>query len=116
MTDTSHLFLGAAGVFSWFVGMLVLLAFVIAILTVVRSQRPDVVPILLGATLFEIMITVCSFAMSAVLPRLVGVTSYAEAQGLNIVVFAAAHAAARTLLLWGIMRLARPASALSSDA
>jgi hypothetical protein len=116
MTATSNLLLGAASLFSWLVSLFVLLAFVIAILTVVRSQRPDVVPVLLGATLFEIMITLCSFAMRVALPRLVGMTSYAEAQGLNTVVFAVAHAAARALLLWGILRLARPASAFGSSA
>ncbi len=116
MTATSSLFLGAASLFSWFLSVCVLLAFVTVILTVVRSQRPDAVPLLLGAILFEIMITLCSFAVTVVLPRLVGMTAYAGAQSLNTVIVAIAHAAARALLLWGIIRLARPASAFGSSA
>jgi hypothetical protein len=117
MTASSSLFLGVAGVFSWFIALAVLVAFVVVIATVVRRHRPDALPILLGAIIFEILITICSFVATIVLPRFatpaLGMAGYAETQAINTVVFALAHAAARSLLLWGVIRLAQPARALS---
>jgi hypothetical protein len=93
---------------------LVLIAFIVAIATVVRRHRPDAAPILLGAMIFEFFISSAAYATSLVLPRLVsmgasaGYGNYIEAQALSTVLFSVAHATARACLLWGIIRLAQP--------
>jgi hypothetical protein len=116
MTASASVFLGVASLFSWGIGLAVLVAFIIAIATVVRRHRPDALPILFGAVIFEILITLCSFVATIVLPRFatpaLGMAGYAETQAINTVVFAVAHAAARSLLLWGVIRLAQPAPAM----
>jgi len=102
---------GVAGVISWAVGMLVLIAFIVAIATAVRRHRPDAAPILLGAVSFECVISLLSYATQVALPRLLSVSgsgSYMEAFALSNVLFSVAHAAARLCLLWGVVRLAQP--------
>lgn len=89
----------------------VLVAFIVVVLTVVRQHRPDAVPLLLGALGFEALLTAASFASSVLLTRLVmpgGMDGVAAAQSLNTLLFSLAHAGARCLLIWGIVRLARP--------
>src|ERR1700742_1573338 len=104
---SSTLMISLAGAFSWGLGTIVLLAFIVAIATVVRRHRPDAAPLLLGAMLFELLITLTSYATTIVLPRLTSVSSgggypsYIEAQAASTVVFSVAHAASRALLLWG---------------
>src|SRR4051812_13634686 len=106
--------LSVAGVISWGVGLLVLVAFIIVIATVVRRQRPDVSPILLGAMVFELLISLVAYGAQLALPRLLSVSGasgsggYMEAFALSNVIFSVAHAAARVFLLWGIVRLAQP--------
>jgi len=109
-------FLFAAGnLFSWSSSLVVSLTFMVVIATVVRRHRPDVAPLLLGATIFELLTTVCGFGVSMLLLRFlsptVGMGVYGPAQALNTTVTALLHAGARGLLLWGIVRLARPADA-----
>ena len=89
----------------------VLVAFIVVVLTVVRQHRPDAVPLLLGALGFEGFLTAASFASSILLARFVmprGIGGIATAQSLNTLVFALAHAGARCLFIWGVVRLARP--------
>jgi hypothetical protein len=106
------LFIGVASAFSLLLNLSVLIAFVVVVLTIVRRHRPDAVALLLGALVLELLLTCASYATSLILPQLVGtlggVGRYAEAQAINVFVFALAHAATRGLLLWGIVRLARP--------
>ena len=106
--------LGVASAISTCVEALVLVAFLVAIATAVRRYRPDAVPILLGATIFELSISVVAYLARVVLPRFFlgggsGTDSVMEAYAISGVVFSVAHAAARLLLLWGIVRLAQPA-------
>jgi len=106
--------MGVASAISWGVGVLVLIAFIAAIATVVRRHRPDATPILLGAMIFEALISLVAYLTQLALPRFLSVTgpsgsgSYMEAYALSSVTFSVAHAAARLLLLWGIVRLAQP--------
>jgi hypothetical protein len=106
--------LGIASVMSWGIGAVVMIAFVVAIAIVVRRHRPDAAPILLGATIFELLISVAGYVTTMALPRLMsvsmspGYSSYMEAQALSTVIFSVAHATARVCLLWGILRLAQP--------
>jgi hypothetical protein len=99
---------------SWGIGVLVLIAFIVAIATVVRRHRPDAAPILLGALIFEALISLVTYVTQAALPRftsmsgLAGSGSFMEAYALSSVIFGVAHAAARLFLLWGIVRLAQP--------
>lgn len=113
MTGSSALFMGAASAFSLLLNLAVLIAFVVVVLTVVRRHRPDAVALLIGALALEFLLTCVSYAASLILPQIAGwlggVARYAEAQAVNVFVFALAHAATRGLLLWGIVRLARPA-------
>ena len=111
MSASSSLLIGAASVFSVLVNLAVLGVFVVVILTVVRRHRPDAAPILVGAIAFELLLTCLSYVVSMMLPRFAmvgGVAGYAQAQAVNVFVFTLAHVAARGLLLWGIVRLARP--------
>lgn len=104
--------LGVAGLVSWGLGVLVLVAFIVVIATVVRRHRPDATPILLGALIFEVLISLVTYLVQAALPRFMGVSdgSLMEAYALSNVIFSVAHAAARACLLWGIVRLAQPQS------
>lgn len=116
--------MGVAGVITFGVGLVLLIAFLVAIATVVRRNRPDVAPILLGAVIFECLISIASYAMQVVLPRFggwvfslgsssagsSGTSSYVEAYVLSNTIFSVAHAMARACLLWGIVRLAEPPS------
>ncbi|HEX2670865.1 MAG TPA: hypothetical protein VHM25_08335, partial [Polyangiaceae bacterium] len=104
---------GVASVISWGVGLLVLIAFFVVIVTVVRRHRPDATPILLGAISFECLISLAAYATQIALPRFLSVSGpsgggYMEAYALSNVIFSVAHAAARGFLLWGIVRLAEP--------
>jgi len=104
-----------ASLISWGVGLLLLLAFFVAIATVVRRHRPDAAPILLGAISFECLISLAAYATQVALPRFFSMSgpsggSYMEAYALSNVIFSVAHAAARAILLWGIIRLAEPAN------
>src|SRR4051794_26296481 len=104
---------GVASVISWGVGLLVLFAFFVTIVTVVRRHRPDAAPVLLGAISFECLISFAAYATQIALPRFVSVSgpsggSYMEAYALSNLVFSVAHAAARAFFLWGIVRLAEP--------
>jgi len=113
MTGSTALFMGAASAFSLLLNLGMLIAFVVVVLTVVRRHRPDAVALLIGALVLEFFLTCLSYAASLILPQLMsslgGVARYAEVQALNVFVFALAHAGTRGLLLWGIVRLARPA-------
>ena len=106
--------LGVAGVVSWSVSSSVLIAFIVVIAIVVRRHRPDVAPILLGAMIFELLISAVSYVTQLVLPRFMSVSGasgsggYMEAYVLSTLLFSVAHAAARLFLLWGIVRLAQP--------
>ena len=104
---------GVASVISWGVGVLLLIAFLLTIVTVVRRHRPDAAPILLGAIVFESLVSFSASVTQIALPRIVSVSgpsggSYMEAYALSNLVFSVAHAAARGCLLWGIVRLAEP--------
>jgi hypothetical protein len=100
------------------IGVLLPVAFIVVIATVVRGHRPDAAPILLGAMIFECLISVVSYAALFALPDLVSVSapsasgrsSFTEAYALSNLVFGLAHAMASSLLLWGIVRLAQPPS------
>ncbi|HYQ01203.1 MAG TPA: hypothetical protein VER96_21175 [Polyangiaceae bacterium] len=113
---SSNTLLTLAGFISSGIGVLLPLAFIAVIATVVRRHRPDVTPLLLGAMSFECLISVVSyvtmFALPHVLtvsaPSIAGRSSYTEAYALSNVIFSVGHAAARILLLWGIVRLAQP--------
>ena len=105
--------LGVAGVISWSVSSSVLIAFIVVIALVVRRHRPDVAPILLGAMIFELLISALSYATQLVLPRFMSVSGgsgggFMQAYALSSLLFSVAHAAARLFLLWGIVRLAQP--------
>jgi len=100
-----------ASALSWGLGLIVTLALIAAIAIVVRKHRPDAAPILLGAVIFELLVSIGSYAVSLTLSRMIGAGGYLEAQAVNTAVAGIAHAGARTLLLWGIIRLAQPASA-----
>ena len=107
--------LGVAGAISWGIGLLVLIAFIVVIATVVRRHRPDATPILLGAIGFECAISIAANVTPIVLSRFLSVSgpsggSYMEAYALSNLIFSIAHAAARALLLLGIVRLAEPAN------
>jgi hypothetical protein len=99
--------------FSWGVSLVVSLTFIIVFATVVRQYRPDVAPLLIGAVVFELLISLCAAGASVMLTRIIstsmGVEGYAQAQAISTSIVALAHASARALLLWGIVRLARPA-------
>jgi len=101
---------GVGNVISAGIGVLVLVAFIVVIATVVRRHRPDATPILLGALIFEGLISVVTSLVQAALPRFLGVSdgSLMEAYALSNVISSVAHAAARACLLWGIVRLAQP--------
>lgn len=92
---------------SWGLGLIVTLALIAVIATVVRKHRPDVAPILLGAVIFELLVSLGSYAVTLTMSRIVG-ASFIEAQAVNTAISGIAHAGARTLLLWGIIRLAQP--------
>jgi hypothetical protein len=113
MTGSTALFMGAASAFSLLLNLGMLVAFLVVVLTLVRRHRPDAVALLVGALVLEFFLTCLSYAASLILPQVAGwlggVARYAEVQTLNVFVFALAHAATRGLLLWGIVRLARPA-------
>jgi len=113
MFASSTVFIAMASGISLLINLGVLIAFLVVVLTVVRRERPDAVALLLGALVSELLLTCLSYAVSLILPQLIGamggVAGYAQAQAVNILVFALAHAAARGLLLWGVVRLARPA-------
>jgi len=110
MTSTLGMVLASA--VALLVNLGVLVSFIAVILTVVRRQRPDAVPLLVGAMIAELLLTGASYAVSMVLPRFAiaggGMSDYAMMQAINTLIFSLAHAAARGLLLWGIVRLARP--------
>lgn len=114
MTAESSLLFGLSAAMSWFFGLAVQITFLVVIASVVRRNRPDVAPILFGAVIFELLVTTCAYASSFVLARFVmgvaGMQGYARAQAISTMVFGGAHAAARALLIWGIVRLARPVS------
>jgi hypothetical protein len=101
---------GVASVISWAVGLLMLIAFTIVIVTVVRRHRPDAAPILLGAISFECLISLAAYAGQIALPHFVSPSGggYMEAYALSNVIVSVAHAGARAFLLWGIVRLAEP--------
>ena len=113
---SSNTLLTLAGFVSSSIGVLLPLAFIVVIATVVRRHRPDVTPLLIGAMSFECLISVVSYATMFALPHVVslsapssaGRSSYTEAYALSNVIFSVAHAMARILLLWGIVRLAQP--------
>jgi len=81
--------MGVASAISWGVGVLVLIAFIAAIATVVRRHRPDATPILLGAMIFEALISLVAYLTQLALPRFLSVTgpsgsgSYMEAYALS---------------------------------
>ena len=104
----SNLLFGIAGVASFGINLLLLFVFVVVVVTAVRRYRPDVAPILLLALGLDFVFTVASFAAQLVLPRLLGLTHYAEAQALNILVTTVAHAGTRALVIWSVWRLASP--------
>jgi len=103
--------------FSWGVSVVVLLTFIVVIATVVRRYRPDAAPILIGALVFELLITAYGACAPAILARItitsLGIEGYARAQAISTFTIALLHASARALLLWGIVRLARPADVLT---
>jgi hypothetical protein len=110
---SSYEVLSVASVISWGVGSSVLIAFIVVIAIVVRRYRPDASPILLGAMIFELLISLVSYATQLVLPRFMSVSGssgsgFTEAYALSSLFFSVAHAAARLFLLWGIVRLAQP--------
>jgi hypothetical protein len=110
-------FLFAAGnFFSWGASLVVSLIFIVVIGTIVRSHRPDVAPLLLWAAICELLVNVGSLGVSMLLLRFLtptfGMKIYAETQALNATLTALLHAGARGLLLWGIVRLARPAASV----
>ena len=109
MTGSTLIF-GIAGATSWGLGLLLLCVFIVVVATVVRRHRPDVAPILLLALGLEFVSTVASFALQMLLPRLLlgDMTRYAEAQAVNTIVTALAHATTRGLLIWSVVRLASP--------
>jgi hypothetical protein len=98
--------------FSWGVSLVVSLTFIVVFATVLRRYRPDAAPLLLGAVVFELLITLYAAGASMVLARLtstsMGIEGYAQAQAISSCFVALLHASARALLLWGILRLARP--------
>jgi uncharacterized membrane protein len=102
----------AAGALSWLFTLGTQLAFLVAIATLVRRHRPDASPVLLGAVIFELLVTGCSYVAELILPALTarstGIPGYMTARAISNVVFAGGHSAAQLLLLWGIIRLARP--------
>ena len=114
---SSNLIMGLAGTISWGISALVMIAFIVAIAITVRKHRPDAAPLLLGATIVEFLISLAGLAASYLIPRLVtmggtsGYDRYVGAQALSSVTFSVAHAAARILLLWGLLRLAQPPQA-----
>jgi hypothetical protein len=65
---------GVASVISWSVSLLVLIAFLVVIVTVVRRHRPDATPILLGAISFEFLISLAAYAAQLALPRFLSVS------------------------------------------
>lgn len=105
---SSTLIMGAAGALSWGLNLIVTLALIAVCATIVRKHRPDAAPILLGALIFELLVSLGSYALSITMSRWVGSSGYLEAQALNTAVSGIARAGARTLLLWGIIRLALP--------
>lgn len=115
MTSSLSFIFAAAGMLSWVMGLGVSLIFIVVIATIVRRYRPDAVPLLLAAMVLELLIAVCGGGISMFLPSFVGASMgmkvYAQVQALNTSVVALLHAGARGLLLWGIVRLARPAHA-----
>jgi len=108
---SSAAMIGLSSALSWGLGLIVTLALIAVIATVVRKHRPDAAPILLGAVIFELLISIGSYAMSVTMSRILGTSGYVEAQALNTLVAGIGHAGARTLLLWGIVRLAQPPGA-----
>jgi hypothetical protein len=117
MHGSSSLIFAAASMFSWGVSLVVSLTFIVVIATVVRRYRPDAAPILIGALVFELLITVYAAGASVILARItstsMGIEGYAQAQAISTSVIALLHASARALLLWGIVRLARPADVIT---
>jgi hypothetical protein len=113
MAISSELLWGAANLVSAFVNLSVLVLFIVVTMTVVRRWRPDAVSLILGAVIFELLLTCASLLLSSVMSQLIarsGVAGFRETQAMSGVIFALGHAAARLLLLWGIARLARPVS------
>ena len=106
----SNLMYGIAGVASVGLNLLLLFVFFVITVTVVRRYRPDVAPILLLAIGLDFIFGVASFAAQLALPRLLAgdMSRYAEAQALNTLVTAFAHAGTRGLLIWSVVRLAAP--------
>ena len=113
--SASSLVLSAGNVVSWSASVIVSVIFVTIIATVVRKHRPDVAPLLLWAALLELLITFIGRGVPMLLVRVVSpsvdMNVFYAAEALLTTLTALLHAGARGLLLWGIVRLARPVEA-----
>ena len=104
-----------AGVAARGLTLLVEVAFIVVVIVVVRRQRPDVAPLLLLALSMEMLFTLGSAAAQVILPTLLAtngnLTQYGQAQLISTVAITLGNAMSRVLLIWGVARLAAPASA-----
>jgi len=110
--------MGIAGAISWSLTLLMLFVFLLVVAFVVRPRQPEAATILLLGLGLELVCAIGSMVAQFLLPRLLAsggdMTTYAQAYAINTIVVALGHGAGRALLIWGVVRLAKPANIAQS--
>ena len=110
MSGASTVALIISAVGSWGLTLFVQIAFLVVVLSTVRTRRPDVAPILLLSVALDFLFVVAGGVSQMLLPRLMlgggNMGQYQEAQAISTLTVSLGHAVGRGLMLWGIVRLA----------